>query len=75
MVESNKVKGVTVSGAWLREVWLTLLAERGGLIDGDWQMERKVVLGVELTILEVEFSYKREFSLRKFNPLLVVLKT
>lgn len=38
---------------------LTLLAERGGLMDGEWQMERRVVLGVELEILEVELSYDR----------------
>lgn len=47
---------LTVSGVWPSDVWLTLLAERGGLMSEDWQMERKVVLGVELTRLEAEFS-------------------
>lgn len=38
---------------------LTLLEERGGLIEGEEHMERSVMLGVELHMLEVEISLKR----------------
>lgn len=55
-IKDSKAKDITVSGVWLSEVQLTLLAERGGLMDGEWHIERKVVLGVALAILEVEFS-------------------
>lgn len=56
ITKDSKAKDITVSGVWLSEVQLTLLAERGGLMDGEWHIERKVVLGVALAILEVEFS-------------------